>query len=190
MKPSQHRLIRDTDGVLVHLRLTVPSELTPAVRTLVTGRPWVANLTLVAGASLDPVGDLVECDVAREKAGELLRDLEQIGLRERGGILLSTPTSTPFAGAERIEASAPGHPDDVVLWDALEDKAEDGAVPTVSFHVFMVLAVALASIAVVTDSAILVVGAMVVGPEFSAVAAACAGWPSDGPGWWVAACGC
>ena len=37
------------------------------------------------------------------------------------------------------------------------------------------LAVALAAIAVVTDSAVLVVGAMVVGPEFSAVAAASVG---------------
>ena len=51
----------------------------------------------------------------------------------------------------------------------------EGSVPTVSFHIFLVLAVALAAIAVVTDSAVLVVGAMVVGPEFSAVAAASAG---------------
>ena len=47
--------------------------------------------------------------------------------------------------------------------------------PTVSFHLFLVLAVALAAIAVITDSAVLVVGAMVVGPEYSAVAAASAG---------------
>ena len=41
--------------------------------------------------------------------------------------------------------------------------------------IFLVLAVILAAIAVITDSAVLVVGAMVVGPEFAAVAAASAG---------------
>jgi uncharacterized hydrophobic protein (TIGR00271 family) len=62
-----------------------------------------------------------------------------------------------------------------VIWEAVLDKAENGAVPTVSYHVFLLLAVALAAIAVITDSAVLVVGAMVVGPEFSAVAAGSAG---------------
>ena len=93
-----------------------------------------------------------------------------------------TPTGTPFEAADRIEAAAPGHPDDAVIWDAVEAQAEAGAVPTVSYVVFMVIAVALASIAVITDSAVLVVGAMVVGPEFSATAAASAGvalWRMD-----------
>jgi uncharacterized hydrophobic protein (TIGR00271 family) len=39
----------------------------------------------------------------------------------------------------------------------------------------MIVAVALASIAVITDSSVLVVGAMVVGPEFAAIAAAATG---------------
>jgi uncharacterized hydrophobic protein (TIGR00271 family) len=85
------------------------------------------------------------------------------------------PVGTPFAGAERIERAAPGHPDDAVIWESVEAKAADGAQPTVSYHVFLVLAVLLAAIAVVTDSSVLVVGAMVVGPEFSAVAATSAG---------------
>jgi uncharacterized hydrophobic protein (TIGR00271 family) len=96
-------------------------------------------------------------------------------LDERGGILISTPTGTPFAEAARLEAAAPGHPDDAVIWEQVEAEAEDGAQPTVSYLVFLVLAVILAAIAVITDSAILVVGAMVVGPEFSAIAAASVG---------------
>jgi uncharacterized hydrophobic protein (TIGR00271 family) len=130
---------------------------------------------VLTGASVQPVGDLVECDVAREKAGEVLDELQAIGLDRVGGIVLTTPTSTPFAAASDIEAAAPGHPDDAVIWESVEAAAQAGAVPTVSFQIFLVLAVALASIAVITDSAVLVVGAMVVGPEFSAVVAACAG---------------
>lgn len=164
--------------MLTHFRLTVPADrgdLADRVRDLLVGSEWVTNVTVHAGACLDPPGDLVECDVAREKAGVLLNRLNQAGLAEHGGIVISAPTSTPFARATRIEALAPGHPDDAVLWESVQGKAEDGAQPTVSFLVFLVLAVLLAAVAVITDSAILVVGAMVVGPEFSAIAAASVG---------------
>ena len=161
--------------MLAHFRLTVPAALADGVRDLLLAPEWVTNVTLHAGACLEPAGDLVECDVAREKAGVLLHRLNELGLSEQGGIVISAPTSTPFAEATRIEALAPGHPDDAVLWESVEGKAADGAQPTVSFLIFLVLAVVLAAVAVITDSAILVVGAMVVGPEFSAIAAASVG---------------
>jgi uncharacterized hydrophobic protein (TIGR00271 family) len=161
--------------VLVHFRLTMPATLTDRVAHVLLARAWVTNVTLDRGVSLQPKGDLVECDVAREKAGAILTELRGLGVDEQGGILLSTPTGAPFRAAERLEAAAPGHPDDAVIWEAVEAQAEAGSIPTVSFHVFLLLAVALAAIAVITDSAVLVVGAMVVGPEYSAVAACCAG---------------
>lgn len=161
--------------MLVHFRLTTPVELSDDVQSLVLGHEWVTNVTVQPGVCLSPKGDLVECDVAREKAGEVLDQLRCLGLDEVGGILITSPTGAPFRAAHRLEAAAPGHPDDAVIWEAVEDQAEAGAVPTITFHVFLALAVVLAAIAVVTDSAVLVVGAMVVGPEFSAIAAACAG---------------
>ena len=161
--------------MLVHARLNVPADLTPRVRDLLLDHRCATNVTLVEGASLEPEGDVVECDLARELAGSVLGELINLGLGERGGIVLTTPSGTPFAAAQRLESAAPGHPDDAVMWDSVEATATAGSVPTVSFHVFLVLAVALASIAVITDSSVLVVGAMVVGPEFSAVAAVSAG---------------
>jgi uncharacterized hydrophobic protein (TIGR00271 family) len=161
--------------VLVHFRLTVPAELSDPVRTMLLDHPCTTNVTVAVGACLQPEGDLVECDVAREQAGDLLGDLADLGLEESGGIVITTPTGTPFAAARRLEAAAPGHPDDAVIWESVQAQAEAGAVATVSFVIFLVIAVALAAIAVITDSAVLVVGAMVVGPEFSAIAAACAG---------------
>ncbi|MEP9363922.1 DUF389 domain-containing protein [Nocardioides sp. CN2-186] len=161
--------------MVVHFRLTSPSNLTDRVTHVLLDRAWITNVTLDQGACLQPVGDLVECDVAREKAGDVLTELQGLGLASVGGIVITTPTGAPFDAADRLEASAPGHPDDAVIWEAVEAQAEAGAIPTVSFHVFLVLAVALAAVAVITDSAVLVVGAMVVGPEYSAVAAASAG---------------
>lgn len=161
--------------MLVHLRLTVPSSLTPAVRRLLLDDACGTNVVLHSGASLEPEGDLLECDVARESVNELLGQLDEIGVGEQGGILVSTPDSTPFAAAKELEEAAPGDPEDAVIWDSVLEDAEDGSVPTLSFQMFLTCAVILAAVAVVTDSAVLVVGAMVVGPEFASVAAACVG---------------
>lgn len=157
--------------MLVHFRLTSPADLTDSVLDVLVGHDWITDVTLQRGVVLQPEGDLVECDLAREKAGEVIEALDALGLDRRGGIVVITPSSTPFDRARHLGRAAPGHPDDAVIWDSVESQAEAGAVPTLSFHVFLVIAVALAAIAVITDSAVLVVGAMVVGPEFSAVAA-------------------
>lgn len=161
--------------MLVHFRLTVPPDLSERVQRELRDHEWTTNITVQLGGCVEPAGDLVECDVARERAGVLLDRLEEIGVDRRGGIVVLQPMSTPFAEADRIQALAPGHPDDAVIWEAVEAHARDGATPTVSFHVFLLLAVVIAGVAVVTDSPILVVGAMVVGPEFAAIAGASAG---------------
>ncbi len=161
--------------MLVHLRLTVPGDLAAPVRDLLLARDHVTNVTAQPGVCLEPPGDLIECDVAREKAESVLDALRAVGLGERGGVVITTPTGTPFAAAKRLEAAAPGHPDDAVIWESVRAEADDGAQPTVSYVVFLVLAVILAAVAVINDSAVLVVGAMVVGPEFSAIAAASVG---------------
>ncbi len=157
--------------MLMHLRLTVPTELSDEVVELLESQERSANLTVLAGASRSPVGDLVECDVARELVGEILTRLTALGLDEEGGIVVTTPTATPFAGARRLELAAPGDPDDAVIWEAVIEQAYAASRPTVSYHVFLVLATLLAAIAVITDSSVLVIGAMVVGPEFVTVAA-------------------
>ena len=161
--------------MLVHLRLTTPADLSAAVCEVLAAQECVTNLTFQAGAVLRPEGDLLECDVAREETEDVLRRLEELGVDERGGIVVTSPASTPFREARRLEEAAPGHPDDAVIWESVEAHAHAGAVPTLSYLLFLLLAVILAAIAVVNDSAILVVGAMVVGPEFAVIAAASAG---------------
>lgn len=158
--------------MLTHLRLTLPADLTEPTVDLLRRHEWSTNITLQPGASVEPEGDLVEADVARERVNEVLDELRRIGACDRGGVLVTTPTGTPFAAATRLERAAPGDPDDAIIWDSVLAEADAGARPTVSSLVFLILAVVLAAIAVILDSAILVVGAMVVGPEFSMIGAA------------------
>ncbi|MBD3944375.1 DUF389 domain-containing protein [Nocardioides ganghwensis] len=161
--------------MLVHLRLTVPTHLADDVVDLLRHDDRSANLTRHVGASLSPVGDLVECDVARELAGEVIARLRDLGLHDSGGIVVTTPTSTPFTAARRLERAAPGDPDDAVIWDTVIEQCYAASRTTVSYYLFFVLASLLAAIAVITDSAVLVIGAMVVGPEFGTVAAIATG---------------
>ncbi len=67
--------------MLVHLRLTVPDDLTARVRDLLTSHDWITNVTVQQGACIEPAGDLVECDVAKEEASALTDELHELGAR-------------------------------------------------------------------------------------------------------------
>lgn len=162
-------------GMLVHLRLNLPTDLTEAVSDLLVNHECATNVTVQRGVSVVPEGDLIECDVARELAGDVITRLKELGLDKSGGIVVSTPTAWPFDAARRLERLAPGDPHDAVIWDSVIDQAYAASRPTVTFQVFLALATLLAAIAVITDSAVLVIGAMVVGPEFGTVAAVATG---------------
>ena len=101
--------------------------------------------------------------------------LRREGLFRDGSVVLSDLSATPSVNAREAERAAPGAPDDAIVWDAVVDNAYGEARGSWSFYAFLSLAVTIAAVAVVTDSAILVVGAMVVGPEFAAVAALAVG---------------
>jgi uncharacterized hydrophobic protein (TIGR00271 family) len=77
--------------------------------------------------------------------------------------------------AARAEKAAPGAGEDGIVWDVVLGRARADAESSWAFYAFLCLATTIAAIAVILDSAILVVGAMVVGPEFGPVAAACVG---------------
>lgn len=161
--------------ILVHLRLNVPSEISDEVAAIVAEHDFVTNVTRLPGASLAPVGDVIEVDVAREVASDLLEELRQAGLEASGGIVLFTPSGTPFAEALRIDEATPGDSGDSVIWESVLDDADEASRGTWSFYIFLTIATILAAVAVLTDSTVLVVGAMVVGPDFAAVSANCTG---------------
>ena len=71
------------------------------------------------------------------------------------------------------ERAAVGSPADAVVWEELAERTSESAELSASFLAFMVIATVIASIGVILDSAILIVGAMVVGPEFGPIAGFC-----------------
>ncbi|MEP6851079.1 MAG: DUF389 domain-containing protein [bacterium] len=156
---------------MLHVRLVVPADRRAEVVEILVDDARVTNVVVLPGAGLDPPGDVVDCDVAREGASDVLGRLRHLGLDENGSVTLSGIEAAPSRNARAAERAAPGAPDDAVVWDIVEQRAWGDAAGSWSYYVFLTLATLLAGVAVVTDSAILVVGAMVVGPEFAAVAA-------------------
>jgi hypothetical protein len=122
---------------LVHLRLVVPAQLAHPVRELLVGDPRITNVTNLVGAGIDPAGDLMGADAARESADEVLGALRRLGLGRDGSISVTVPQATPFDAADRIEELADGEPDDSVMWDVVLAQASDAAKPSRSFHLFL-----------------------------------------------------
>ena len=148
--------------------MTLPADLTEPVLAALDD-PRVTGLVVLPGAARQPTGDAVSFDVAREGATELLARLEEVGVTEHGTLSLETVDAAPSRRAQSAEHEAFGAPDDGVVWPVVEERATEGARRSWSFFVFLSLATVLAAIAVVLDSSILVVGAMVLGPEFAPV---------------------
>jgi len=154
-----------------HLRITSPAHLTDEVMAVFSGDPAVSNLAVLRGASIEPVGDIVLADVAREATNEHIDQLIALGVPESGTIHIEPVTTWVSRSGFDAERHTPGSSADAVVWADVTQRAYAEAELNWTYLSFMTLATLLASIAIVVDSQVLVIGAMVLGPEFVAIAA-------------------
>ena len=155
----------------MHLRVISPSETTEQVLSYLVAEPAVANLVVHRGAAVDPAGDVVIADVARESANEVLRALKAMGLDKSGSIALDAVGVALSSRGSEAEKAAPGAGDDAVVWEEIEQRTGEESRLSVTFLLFLSIATVIAGIGVLLDQPILIVGAMVVGPEFGPLAA-------------------
>jgi uncharacterized hydrophobic protein (TIGR00271 family) len=161
---------------VLHLRVTSPPDRTGAVVELLENCPGLAHLAVLENATRRPaMGDLIIADIARESVDELVHDLRELGIDKDGGIAIENIDTAISAAAEKAEADAPGEGADAVIWEEVVRRVDKDSVLSWTYVVFLFLATTLAAIAVILDSSILVIGAMVVGPEFGPVAAIAVG---------------
>jgi uncharacterized hydrophobic protein (TIGR00271 family) len=158
---------------MVHLRIVSPPDRTDAALELLECTPAVVNIVLLKGAARRPDGDVLLCDVAREDASVVLADLQALGLHEDGSITLETIDLALSKAATEAEKHAAGAPADAVVWEEVEQRTNESVELSGVFLVFMVLAALLSAVGILLDSAVLIVGAMVVGPEFGPIAGFC-----------------
>jgi uncharacterized hydrophobic protein (TIGR00271 family) len=155
---------------MLHLRIVSPPDRTQAVLDALRSEPAVAGLTLLPGAALVPSGDLVLCDVAREGGNTVVTALRGMGIHHRGSIAVEQVEVAVSDAAAAAERRAPGHGSDAAVWEEVDARVRDDSVLTVGFAIFLVVASLIAAVGLFEDAPILIVGAMVVGPEFGPIA--------------------
>lgn len=154
---------------MLALRLLCPSELTGALVQVLRDQPGATHLVRLSGAALDPPGDVVLADVAREAVSEVLAGLREVG-GARCAISVEQVDTTVSRYADQAERAAPGRGVDAVVWEEVEARSGEESELSASFLLLLVVATLLAAVGVLLDSPVLVVGAMAVGPDFGPVA--------------------
>jgi len=162
-------------ATVLHLQLRVPAPLTPRVVDLLTADETVTNIAVLEDGYTKPPGTMVLADVAREAANPVIAALRDLDLHHHGSIMLSEPETILSDAATQVEEKAPGDPDDAIVWDVVENRLRRDSRMTWAYCVFLTLATLIAGAGRLLDQTILIIGAMVVGPEFSPVAAICLG---------------
>ncbi|MFF4525463.1 DUF389 domain-containing protein [Streptomyces bluensis] len=155
---------------MLHLRLITPSDKTDGVVRLVERTVGTTHLVVLPGAARNPAGDVVLCDVAREAGDELIGALRALGLHTTGSIAVENIDLSLSKRAEKAEEEAPGEGADAVLWEHLADATHEESTLSITYVAFITLATMIAACGVVLDNAVLIVGAMAVGPEFGPLA--------------------
>jgi uncharacterized hydrophobic protein (TIGR00271 family) len=161
------------DPRMIHLRMVAPPALAERVLAVLEQNASVINVIHLPGAARRPSGDVILCDVAREDASVVLSELRELGLAEQGTIAIETIDTAISTAARAAERAAAGSPADAVVWEEVESRTSESAELSGSFLAFIVLATLIAGVGILTDSVILIIGAMVVGPEFGPLAGVC-----------------
>ena len=156
---------------MLHLRIITPPQLTATVLQELADDPGVTHITVDRGAAAEPPGDLVSCDVVRASVNPLLRRLRAAGVTARGGVTMTELETVISAAAERAQARVLTPEIDTIVWDEVAARTSDDSAFSLSFGVLMVLAGVIAAIAVVTNNPVLIVGAMIVSPDYGPMAA-------------------
>jgi uncharacterized hydrophobic protein (TIGR00271 family) len=156
---------------VVHLRIVVPSHQSGHALDLLENTPSVCNLIYLERAAQRPEGDVILCDVTREDASVIISDLKELDIHREGSIAMEDIDSHISEVARQAEEAAPGLPSDAVVWEEVEARTSENVELSASFLAFMVLAMLIAAVGILTDQLILIIGAMVVGPEFGPIAA-------------------
>jgi len=156
---------------MLNVRIHTPARLTDAVVALFENEPCVSGLAVLRQAGVRPPGDLVFADIPREMANDIVTRLRDLGVHHEGTIEIQRVDTWLSADGFAAEMKAPGSSADAVVWADVAQRSYDESELNWTYLSFMSLATLIAAIAIVLDSQVLVIGAMVLGPEFGAVAA-------------------
>jgi uncharacterized hydrophobic protein (TIGR00271 family) len=152
-----------------------PPDVTKRVVDGLIADPGVMNLVVLRATANRPDGDAVAFDLARASANAVLRRLRDLGLDRRSSVIIENVDAALTDSAKRQGWGPSYYGEHTPVWDLVEAGISADAAYPPSFFLLLVFAGLIGASGILTNSQILVVGAMVVGPEYSAIIAVALG---------------
>ena len=154
---------------MIHLRVVSPADLTEKTVALLAGDPGVLNLVVLPGRARNPDGDAIECDVVSGSANTVLPNLRRLQVDRRGSIVIE-PVELAISGrVADIETRQLGALANAPVWEEVEARIRAEGTYSPSYYLFLISAGIIGAVGILTNSQILVVAAMVLGPEYGAI---------------------
>ena len=161
---------------MLHVRVVSPEDVTSRLVAALTAEPGVRNLVVLPGAAHRPDGDAVQFDLLNESANAVLRQLRGLQLNTRGSVTVGEADVALAGRRNATETRRHARREQIPVWAMVEGTIRANATYPPSFYVLLVIAGLIAAVGILTNSQILVIGAMVVGPEYYAIIAAALGF--------------
>jgi uncharacterized hydrophobic protein (TIGR00271 family) len=154
---------------MIHVRAVSPSDVTPKLVESLEANGGVLNIVVLKGVARSPAGDSVEFDVINAEANSVLDTLHVLGVGRRGSVVIENVEASISDRAIRAEHREPRRASFAPIWEEAEARIRARGMYPASWFVLMMIAGLIAAVGIFTNSQILIVGAMVVGPEYGAM---------------------
>jgi len=154
---------------MLHVRVVSPPDLTRSLTDRLAAAPGVWNVVVQAGDARRPAGDAVQFDVRDGVANPVFQALRELGLDRDRVICVERVDAALTGQALPVPARGPLHREIAPVWEMVEAVIRQGEGYAPSFYALLAVAGLIGAVGILTNSQILIVGAMVVGPEYNAI---------------------
>ena len=152
-----------------HVRLVSAPDRTRELVEALAADSGVSNLLVLSGAAVGPASDAIQFDLRPRSANSVFRHLQAFQ-HDRGGTFAVDYVDATLG--ERVPPASEHflvQRDVAPVWDVVEARIRSDAVYAPSFYILLAIAGLIGAVGILTNSQILIVGAMVVGPEYNAI---------------------
>jgi uncharacterized hydrophobic protein (TIGR00271 family) len=159
---------------MLHVRVVSPPGSTGHLVERLSADPGVRNLVVLPGAARCPDGDAVQFDLLTRFANPVLREL-RAELQDHGSVVIQSIDAAIGGHGEHEDHRGQRHGEVPPVWDMVESTIRAGGEYPLSFYALLIIAGLIGAVGILTNSQILIVAAMVVGPEYGAIMATALG---------------
>jgi uncharacterized hydrophobic protein (TIGR00271 family) len=154
---------------VIHIRAVSPPDVTPRLVESLDTNEGVLNLVVLEGVAMNPNGDSLQFDVITAEANRVVAELRHLELDQRGSIVIENVDTSISELAAQAERREPTRANFSPIWEEAEARIRERGTYRPAWFVLLAIAGIIGAVGILTNSQILIVGAMVVGPEYGAM---------------------